>query len=422
MTLTEEPAGSVPLVLKRGEDMSLDIVVQKFGGTSVAKEESRKIIAAKAIEVKENGQSAVMVVSAMGRSGDPYATDTLINLVRVMGVEPSSRELDLIMSCGETISAAVMASTIRAMGHDAVALTGFQAGIVTDDVFNNAAVRHVETERILSFLNEGKIVVVTGFQGVTEDGDITTLGRGGSDNTAAILGEALNASSIEIYTDVDGVMTADPRVVPDAKVIDAISYDDVYQLAIEGAKVVDHKAVEVAKRSNRILKIKNTFSDAEGTIICSDIDADCLDSRTLISAVTSKSNIVQFTVGIDAHDVRNESLLNRMEEQNVSIDLINFFEEEKIFTIEKDKTECLESILKEEGIAYTILDDCAKVTVVGHRIHDVPGIMKKIVVALGKADVEILQTSDSSASIACLVKREHAEKAVNILHTTFELA
>lgn len=398
-----------------------NIVVQKFGGTSVAKEEGRLRIAEKAIDLKKQGKKPVIVVSAMGRKGDPYATDTLIGLLTAANEAPSKRELDLIMSCGETISASVMASTISAQGYPAVALTGFQAGILTDDIHSNAEVVKVNTDRILEFIEKDMIVVVTGFQGISEEGDITTLGRGGSDNTAAILGEALNADSIEIYTDVDGVMTADPRIVEDAKVIKAISYSDIYCMACEGAKVVDHKAVEVAMRSNRILKIKNTFSDHEGTVIGDDQISDLMDSHSVLAAVTSKPNITKFTVMIDAANPLNESILNTMEDHGVSIDLINFFEDRKIFTVDSDKAEDLKSILDASNIDYQTKDNCAKVTVVGHRIHGIPGIMKRIVLALAKNQIDILQTSDSNASISCLVKREAMEKAVKVLHDVFEL-
>ncbi len=236
--------------------------------------------------------------------------------------ENNTRELDLLMSCGETISATVMAATIRSHGVDCAAVTGFQAGIITDMTHGDANVIEVKTSKLKEHLSDGRIVVVTGFQGgVTEAGDITTLGRGGSDTTAAILGEALDAEAIEIYTDVDGVMTADPRLVPEAKVIGQISYEECYQMAVDGgAKVVDHKAVEVARRSGKILKIKNTFNECEGTTISRETAAIPKTMQPkIITAIASKDNVAQFTIQIAYDDDRNEAFLNAFEDTGVSM-------------------------------------------------------------------------------------------------------
>lgn len=401
----------------------MDIVVQKYGGTSVASADTREIIAKRAIKLKEEGVYPVIVVSAMGRFGDPYATDTLIDALKKANPNPNPRELDMLMSCGETISASIMASTISKYGSKVVALTGFQAGLITDDSFTDANVIEVDTNKILRHLSNDEIVVVTGFQGITKDGDITTIGRGGSDNTAAILGSALGAKSIEIYTDVDGVMTADPRVVPDAKVLSSISYDEVYQMAIDGAKVVDHKAIEVAKNSNSILKIKNTFSEAEGTVISSDEISDSFaGNRSLITAVTGKKNVAQYTLLIDSKDERNEKLLITMENSGISIDLINFFEDRKVYTIECKMIDKMNEILSELNIEFTLIEPCSKIAVIGHRINGIPGVMKRIVLALAKGGVEILQSSDSNTTIWCLVNDSNTEEAIRILHKEFDLS
>ncbi|MEW5899373.1 MAG: aspartate kinase, partial [Bacillota bacterium] len=210
-------------------------IVQKFGGTSVATPELRERVAGKIIAAKEEGYTPVVVVSAIGRAGDPYATDTLINFARQAHRDLSAREMDLLMSCGEVISGVVMAAVLQKAGHPAVFLTGAQAGIVTDDSFNEARILKVKPENILKQAKEGKIVIVAGFQGVTEDGEITTLGRGGSDTTAAALGVALNAAYVDIYTDVEGIMTADPRIVDGAQALEKVTYDEICQLAHEGA-------------------------------------------------------------------------------------------------------------------------------------------------------------------------------------------
>lgn len=402
----------------------MSIVVQKYGGTSVSTEASRQRIADNAIALKTSGKQPVIVVSAMGRKGAPYATDTLIELFEQSGSENKGRNLDLIMSCGESISSAVIANTIESLGHKCVALTGFQAGIVTDESFNDANVLDVKPALIHKYLELGYIVIVTGFQGVSEEGFITTLGRGGSDHTAAILGEALNAESIEIFTDVDGVMTADPRMVKEAKVLDRISYEEMYQMAVDGAKVVDFKAIAVAKRSGKPLVIKNTFGDADGTVITSDHNIDLIeyDADCLFTAIASKNDIVQVAVEIHYDDDRNERLLDDLENQNVSMDIINFFEDRKVFTINSKDQSTTESILKILDLKYDLVEDCSKVTAIGHRIHGVPGVMRKLVLALSKEQIEILQTSDSHTTISCVIRRTHLEKTLNVLHNTFNLS
>ncbi len=401
----------------------MGIIVQKYGGTSVSTAESRDRIANNAISAYNEGNSVVLVVSAMGRKGAPYATDTLIGMYGEAVQEHGTRELDLLMSCGETISAAVMAGTIKAYGVDSAALTGFQAGIITDEVHGDANVIEVRTDKLHKHLNAGQIVVVTGFQGISESGDITTLGRGGSDTTAAILGEALDADAIEIYTDVDGVMTADPRLVPEAKVIGQISYEECYQMAVDGAKVVDHKAVEVARRSGKILKIKNTFRSSEGTTISRQTeDVPKSMEPKIITAIASKDNVVQFTIHIGYSDARNETFLYAFEEAGISMDLINFFEDQKIFTVATlDKPEA-ERILKSLELDYTVLEDCCKLTAVGYKIHGVPGVMKRIVLSLTRAGIEILQSGDSHTTIACLIRKDSLENAIRALHEEFQLS
>jgi len=396
----------------------MNIIVQKYGGTSVADKNTRDIIAKRAVNLSNDGYKVVIVVSAIGRNGDPYATDTLINVLKSANENVNARELDLIMSCGEIISSTIMANTIRKYGKNAISLTGFQAGIITDNNFSSAEVIRVNPDRILRLLENDNIVVVTGFQGITEDGEITTLGRGGSDNTAAILGSVLNAESIEIYTDVDGVMTADPRIVEDAKVLDKLTYDEVYQMAIDGAKVVDHKAVEVAKLHGKKLKIKNTFTDSKGTII-GDIEGEKIERENLITSITSKSDIIQYIIYVHTSDIKNEELLVAMENNSISMDMINFFEDKKIFTIEEFNKEKLNGILENLGLEYKTIENCSKIAVIGHRINGIPGVMKRIVLALSKEGIEILQSSDSNTTIWCLVESSNKNKAIKILHKTF---
>jgi len=407
----------------RGKKMN--IIVQKFGGTSITTKELREVVAKKAIQAKLNGEFPVMVVSAIGRKGDPYATDTLIQFANTTCKEYQSRELDLIMSCGEIISSVMVANTIKTLGYKSMALTGFQAGIITNNCFGNAEVVKVEHEKILNILKEGIIPVITGFQGISENNDITTLGRGGSDTTAAILGEALKAEVVEIYTDVEGVMTADPRIVREAKVISKMCYDEVYQMAEEGAKVVHPRAVAVARRSNIPLKVKSIYSDAAGTIITSQLsDYEFSYSHVdedVITAIAHKNNISQITVTFDESNEYSELLMNLLTKNNISIDMINFFVGEKIFTIDSVNIEKLESLFKEHKLNYKCIDQCSKITAIGHKMRGVPGIMARIVKALSKHNIQILQTSDSYSTISCLIKDIDLDIAINALHNEFGL-
>lgn len=400
---------------------NMSIVVQKYGGTSVRTESSREMIIENVKQMVQKEKQVVLVVSAIGRSGAPYATDTLINLVNQVGVEANKREMDMLMSCGETISSVILANTLKSHGIDAVALTGFQAGILTTSNFGSASIVNINPERILQFLGEYKVVVVAGFQGMDSEGDITTLGRGGSDTTAAALGEALNAELIEIYTDVDGIMTADPRIVDKANVLESVTYDEIYQMAVYGAKVVDHNAVAIARRARKPLVIKNTFSTSEGTVIADEAQLKSMlkESKKLITAITSHDRVIQ--VNIEVEGAKSEALLNALEDNHIAMDMINFFENRKIFTVAESKIEVLSKVLDELSLNYTYSEECSKITVVGYKIHVVPGIIKRTVFALTKADIEILQSTDSNTTISFLVKKDHAKEAVKILHEEFDL-
>lgn len=401
----------------------MNIVVQKYGGTSVRTASSREMIISNVKEMIKKDKKVVLVVSAIGRVGAPYATDTLIDLSQQVGVTPNPRELDMLLSCGETISSVILANTLKSHGVEAIAMTGFQAGILTSSEFGNASIVNINPTRIFDFLEENKVVVVAGFQGMDTNGDITTLGRGGSDTTAAALGEALNAELIEIYTDVDGIMTADPRVVESANVLESVTYDEIYQMAVYGAKVVDHNAVAIARRAGKPLVIKNTFTNAEGTVIANEetLKKMLKESKKLITAITSHDRVRQVDIEVDGQDDRSEALLNALENKHIAMDMINFFEDRKIFTIDESRVDALSQILNELGLKYTFSEECSKLTVVGYKIHIVPGIIKRTVIALTKSDIEILQSTDSNTTISFLVSKEHALKAIRILHEEFEL-
>lgn len=402
----------------------MKILVQKFGGTSVATPERREMVIQKIFKAREKGYKCVVVVSAMGRKGDTYATDTLINLVKAQGPYVSLRELDLLMSCGEIISSVVMASSLLNKGVKAVALTGAQAGIITNENFGNAEVLRVEPYRILEYLEEDYVPVVAGFQGVTEKGDITTLSRGGSDFTASILGEALGAEAIEIYTDVDGIMTADPRIVQDARIIDKINYSEVFQMAEQGAKVIHPRAVEVAMRANIPLIIKNTMSDHPGTIIgnYNELYASA-DSDRLITAIAHITDRAQFRIELGTENTKLENeIFDQLSRNHISIDLINVFPEKLIFTVDENKSQQVEQLLNKRSLKYDVYHNCGIVSVIGQRMRGVPGVMARVVKALTKENIKILQTADSHSTISCLINGDDVKKAVIALHNEFNLS
>ncbi len=267
----------------------MEIVVQKFGGTSVATKEAREFVYEKIIKAKEEGYQVVVIVSAMGRCGEPYATDTLLNLVN----KENKREMDMIYSCGEIISASIIASTLTSRGYKAVSLTGQQAGIVTNCNYFDAKIEYIDTNRIKKYLNEGKIPIIAGSQGVSKSGDVTTLGRGGSDISAVVLGAELEAEKTLIYTDVDGVMTADPCKVKDAKLIEQISYESCCKLAEKGAKVVHPRAVKIAQKVKRTkLYVKSTFSNCIGTFITNVKDEKGIQSITKNNSDIADKSVV----------------------------------------------------------------------------------------------------------------------------------
>jgi aspartate kinase len=403
------------------------IIVQKFGGTSLATKDRIQKAAEKVIEAKKKGYDVVVVVSAMGRSGDPYATDTLLDYVKSSVEKVSSRELDLLLNCGEIISAVVFSQSLESMGFKSTALTGAQAGIITDNSFNCARILRVKADRVLENLKEGKIVVVTGFQGITDGGDLTTLGRGGSDTTAAALGSALNAEFIEIFTDVDGVKTADPRIVKDARTLQTATYYEICQLAHQGAKVIHPRAVEIAMQQNIPLKIRSTFSDTPGTLVTScrnNLKEIELISDRLITGITYMTNLTQIKIDPDKERCLDETQLKifrSLADANISIDFINVSPHKIKFTVKESDNVKVRQIIKDLGLNSQINTGCAMVSIVGANIMGVPGVMAKIMEALVKENVQILQTADSYTSIWCLVKQENLEKAIIALHKEFEL-
>ncbi|WP_434511661.1 aspartate kinase [Desulfitobacterium sp. AusDCA] len=404
------------------------VLVQKFGGTSLATAERRSQVVAKVSDAVREGYAPVVVVSAIGRTGDPYATDTFINMVKDISPELPQRELDLLVSCGEVISGAVMVSTLNSLGFEAVLLTGGQAGIITNNSFGDARIIRIEPRTIVEYLQQGKVVVVTGFQGITEDGQVTTLGRGGSDTTASALGVALNAEAIDIYTDVEGIMTADPRIVEDARILDVVTYNEICQMAHQGAKIIHPRAVEIAMQRNIPLRIKCTFSDAPGTLVTS-IQADMgagtdITGDRIITGIAHTPNVTQICVPTSAlpdNLQANKQIFKGMALADISVDFISVQSDAVYYTVRDDEADKAVKILKNMGFNPSVIPSCAKVSVVGAGIHGVPGVMADMVEALSDAGIRILQSADSHTTIWVLVDKENMVKAVQALHQKYHL-
>ncbi|NMB41242.1 MAG: aspartate kinase [Firmicutes bacterium] len=404
----------------------MKILVQKFGGTCVSTPERRKLIIKRVQEADEKGFKTVLVVSAMGRNGAPYATDSLRLLALQEYSDVSLRELDLIMSCGELISAVVVAAALSNMGITSRALTGAQAGFLTDGRYSEAEVLDCQPTGIVELLQRNEVPVVAGFQGIDPMGEINTLGRGGSDITAVILGAALEADKVEIYTDVSGVMTADPLIFKGARVIQQITYGEIFQLAHEGARVIHPRAVEVAMRNNVNVVVRNLEDPETGTLITGESSLKgggySTRSRRAVTGIAHYTNLVQFLIQLKDPDPRREQeIFQSIGEAGVNIDLISVFPLMKAFTVKDEHSFKVENILNKMEIPYTMEKDCAKVSVVGVGMHNIPGVMAKVVRALNEHNIEIKQTGDSNISISLLIKQQDLHGAIKTLHDHFYL-
>lgn len=398
----------------------MKIIVQKFGGTSVSTIERREQVVAKILLAIKKGYSPVVIVSAMGRKGEPYATDTLLSLIDNDFKKNNLQAVDMLMNCGEIISSIIMSNLLINKGIDSIPLTGGQAGIITNEDFTNAEVLYTNPKKITEALECGKVPIIAGFQGVSENNTFTTLGRGGSDTSACIIGEALKAEEIEIYTDVDGIMTADPRIVKDAVLINNISYNEVFQLAHEGAKVIHPKAVDYAKKANIPILIKNTMSECNGTLIN---DIGNKNNKKIISGITNLNNRVQIKVSLkeNINNIKYRELLNILAQNKISLDLINIFPKEQIFTVDDTNKENVKEVLDKSNLKYSIIEDCSTIAIIGNKMNGVPGIMAKIQNILNENSIEILQTADSNMTIWCLIETKNINKALNLLHNEFKL-
>lgn len=403
------------------------IIVQKFGGTSVADTDKIKNVAKTVIREKNNGNDVVVVVSAMG-----HTTDHLVKMAYDINATPSSREMDMLLSTGECVSIALLTMAIQAQGYKAVSFNATQIGILTENVHSKARIIDIKTDKLKKNLNEGNIIVVAGFQGVTEDGEITTLGRGGSDTSAVALAAALNAERCDIYTDVEGVYTTDPRVVPNASKLDIVSYEEMLELAHAGANVLHPRSVETAKQYSVPLRVRSSFNlDNMGTLI---VGVDEMEINKPVTGVASDSSQVRVVV-CEVPDTPGEAatLFSSLAEKNVSVDMIIQSYARKTsktndiaFTISKEDLpkalEVLEDVKRKLSAADVQIDEnISKVSIIGAGMIDRPGIASTMFETLANAGINIKMISTSEIKISCLINKEDANAAVKALHEVFSL-
>ncbi|MNO26723.1 Aspartokinase [compost metagenome] len=402
------------------------ILVQKFGGTSLSTKEAREHVISHIRRELNQDYRLVVVVSAMGRKGDPYATDTLLGIIAEGGGALASREQDLLLSCGEVISATMLSSLLQQQSITSTVLTGAQAGFSTDSQYGNARILNIFPSRVLDELEKKDVVIVTGFQGQNQDGDVTTLGRGGSDTSATALGAALHAEMVDIYTDVNGILTADPRIVEDAKPLEYVSYAEICNMAHQGAKVIHPRAVEIAMQSGIPVRVRSTFSESEGTLVANpegfkDVQTGVMDRY--VTGIAYVGNVTQIKVDASDNSLENLQLqvFKAMAANDISVDFINVTPTGAVYTIFDYDLSKAEAVLKSLGLKASILSGCAKVSVIGGGINGVPGIMAKIVEALAENNIQILQSADSNTTIWVLVNKEDMVQALRALHAKFEL-
>ncbi len=400
------------------------LIVQKFGGTSVGSIERIKRVAERVISERKKGNKVIAVVSAM--AGE---TNRLINLINEITPEPNERDMDFILSTGEQVSAGLLSIMLNHMGFSAVALTGWQAGIRTDESFTKARITSIETKKIEKLVSDGKIVVITGFQGATKNLDITTLGRGGSDTSAVAIAAASNANRCDIYTDVNGVYTADPRIVDDAVKIDSISYDEMLELSSLGAKVLQIRSVEFAKKYGIPLRVRSTFTDDEGTLIK---EADSKMEKVVVRGIAYDKDQSRITLekvpdkpGIAAKlfdALAGANIPVDMIVQNVSMDGytdISF----TVSRIDATKAERISREVANNINARNVIrdDEIAKVSIVGLGMKNHAGVAGKVFKTLADYGINIVMISTSEIKISCIIDEKFTELAVRVLHEVFGL-
>ena len=402
----------------------MPVIVQKYGGTSIGSVEKIKSVANKIIDEKNNGNDIVVVVSAM--SGE---TNRLLKLAKDIDLDATGRELDTLVSTGEQVTTSLLTLSLISKGHKAISLTGSQAGIFTDSSFNKARIESINNTVIDNYLKEGNIVVVAGFQGVNEKGDITTLGRGGSDTSAVAISVALDAKECQIFTDVDGVYTTDPRIVPKAKKLDTISMEGMLELAGQGAKVIQIRAVEFANKFKVPVRVLSSFSSGAGTMIT--LENETMENAEISGIAFQKDQIkVTFTAVEDTPGIASK-ILGPLSESDIKVDVIvqNVGIEGKTdftFTIATDEKDLLDGAIEkiQKSINYkeVIIDDeIAKVSIVGVGIRSHAGVAAKAFQTLSENEINIGMISTSEIKLTLVIEKDDLEKAVKVLHDVFEL-
>ncbi|MBN1552707.1 aspartate kinase [bacterium] len=394
------------------------VIVKKFGGTTIGNSRLLPNIIHNIGRSLEEGYQVVVVVSAMGRKGDPYATETLLSLLPDDLNYSTSRERDLLMACGEIISAVFLASQLRKHGISSIARTGAEAGIVTDEEHGNARILGINPTQVMTDLSGIETVVIAGFQGISQSGCLTTLGRGGSDTSAVALACALHAETTEIYTDTDGIFSADPKTVPNARILNEIHAEDIRQMAWEGARVLHPRAAEIAASQKIHLQVKRIGGPEQGTVILPIVP---VETRAVITAVASGAEVDQLTVALDASKYLEQStrVYETVADAGVSMDMFTLVEQMVRFTIPVIHTQQIVTKLSKLGFKTIVRKHCSKVSIVGAGMHGIKGVMAKFARCLLNANVPVLQTVDSHATISALIPSHQVKSALIALHETF---
>jgi aspartate kinase len=400
------------------------LIVQKFGGTSVGSVERIQHVANRVIQEAERGNQVVVVVSAMGKT-----TDALVKLASDITDSPSKREMDMLLTTGEQVTISLLTMALQYKGYEATSLTGWQAGIQTEAVHSNARIQHIDTTRIQSQLDRGRIVVVAGFQGCSEDGSITTLGRGGSDTTAVALAAALKAAKCDIYTDVTGVFTTDPRYVEDARKLHSISYDEMLELANLGAGVLHPRAVEFAKNYQIPLEVRSSLENENGTIVEEEVS---MEQNLVVRGIAFEDNISRVTIeGLNNELQTLSTIFTALAKEQLNVDIIiqNVTANNRLsisFSIKTVDVEAALAVLKEykSTLGYTRIEHesgLAKVSIVGSGMISNPGVAAEMFEVLAGEKIEVKMVSTSEIKVSTVVPHADMVKAVETLHVAFEL-
>ncbi|MEE8620246.1 MAG: aspartate kinase [Dehalococcoidia bacterium] len=400
------------------------LIVQKYGGSSVADAEKIKNVARRIAKAKEQGNRVVVVVSAMG-----YTTDNLIKLAYQVNEQPRDRELDVLLSTGEIVTSTLLALALESLGCKAVSLTGAQAGIQTDSTYSRARILRIDTKRVGNELDKGNIVIVAGFQGVTQEMDITTLGRGGSDTTAVALAAGLNADTCQLYTDVEGVYTADPHLIPEARKLKDIGYEEMLELSSYGAKVMHNRAVELGELYNVSILVASSFSDSPGTIICKEASMEVKNKARGIAYDTNVSKVT--VVGVPDHPGIAATIFEPLARANISVDTIvqnasiNNITDLTFTVTRSDSLKAMsivEPVVKSIGGKQCVTDSTlAKVSVVGTGMQNTPGYAARMFRVLYEQGINIQLITTSEIRITCIISEDKVRDAVQALHKAFEL-